>query len=135
MVEKMFNQISIIAGVVGGLAASYLGGWDMLLKTIVILAILDYGTGVLKGIYNKKLSSEIGYKGIIKKVMMFMVICAAYTLQAAISKQVPLREVTIMFFIANEGISLLENASELVPVPVKIKEVLLQLRDTERESE
>lgn len=131
MQEKLFNQLSIYVGLIGGIFASLLGGWDMLLKTIVILAILDYVTGLLKGIYNKRLSSEIGYKGIVKKVMMFIVICAAYTLQNAVANNIPLREITIMFFIANEGISLLENASELIPVPKKVKDVLLQIRDTE----
>ena len=131
MVEKLFNQTSVILSVICGGIASYLGGWDVLLKTIVMLAILDYATGILKAVYQKQLSSEIGFKGIIKKVMMFLVICASYSLQSVISKQVPLREITIMFFIINEGISLLENASELIPVPDKIKEVLLQLRDKE----
>lgn len=133
MMDKLFNATSVSFGVAGGILTSYLGGWDMLLKTILMLSVLDYATGILKGIYEKKLSSEIGYKGIIKKVMMFVVICAAYTLQGAISDQIPLREITIMFFIANEGISLLENASVIIPVPSKIKEVLLQLRDNSEE--
>lgn len=133
MLEKSFNQISIVLGVVGGVIASYLGGWDMMLQTIVILTFLDYCTGVLKAIYKKELSSSIGYQGIIKKFMMFLVICAAHTLQATIGDQVPLREITIMFFIANEGISLLENAAELIPIPTKIKEILIQIREKEGE--
>lgn len=131
MLEKSFNATSIILSVIGGTIASWLGGWDVLLKTIVILSIIDYFTGVLKAIYNKNLSSAIGYRGIIKKVMMFIVICAAYTIQLGIGDTVPLREITIMFFVANEGISLLENASELIPVPDQVKNVLLQIRNEE----
>ena len=131
MLEKSFNATSIILSVIGGTIASWLGGWDVLLKTIVILSIIDYFTGILKAIYNKNLSSAIGYRGIIKKVMMFIVICAAYTIQLGIGDTVPLREITIMFFVANEGISLLENASELIPVPEQVKNVLLQIRNEE----
>lgn len=133
MLEKSFNATSIILSVIGGTIASWLGGWDVLLKTIVILSIIDYFTGILKAIYNKNLSSAIGYRGIIKKVMMFIVICAAYTIQLGIGDTVPLREITIMFFVANEGISLLENASELIPVPEQVKNVLLQIRDKEND--
>ena len=133
MLEKSFNATSIILSVIGGTIARWLGGWDVLLKTIVILSIIDYFTGILKAIYNKNLSSAIGYRGIIKKVMMFIVICAAYTIQLGIGDTVPLREITIMFFVANEGISLLENASELIPVPEQVKNVLLQIRDKEND--
>ena len=61
--EKLFNHTSIFVGIVGGIIAGWLGGWDMLLKTIVFLAVADYVTGVIKGIYTKTLSSETGFKG------------------------------------------------------------------------
>ena len=60
--EKLFNHTSIFVGIVGGIIAGWLGGWDMLLKTIVFLAVADYVTGVIKGIYTKTLSSETGFK-------------------------------------------------------------------------
>ena len=62
--EKYFNNISIVFGLVGGFVCNFLGSWDLLLKSIVILMVLDYVTGLLKSIYNKKLSSEVGFKGI-----------------------------------------------------------------------
>ena len=62
--DKYFNDISIVFGLVGGFICSFLGGWDMLLKSIVILVILDYITGLLKSIYNKKLSSNTGFRGL-----------------------------------------------------------------------
>ena len=66
--DKYFNNISIVFGLVGGFFCNFLGGWDLLLKSIVILMVLHYVTGLLKSIYNKKLSSEVGVKGIIKKI-------------------------------------------------------------------
>ena len=100
----------------------------MLLKSIVILMVLDYVTGLLKAIYNKKLSSEIGFKGLIRKITIFIVIATAYVIQGIMGDEIPLREIVILFFIANEGISLIENSSEFVPIPKKLKDVLIQLR-------
>lgn len=133
--EKLFNWISIIFGVVGGFFSSWLGGWDILLKTIVRLAIVDYATGVAKGIYLKKLSSEIGFKGLLKKIVMFIVIAVSYVIQELIGGTIPLREIVIMFYICNEAISLLENAAIFVPIPDKLRDVLLQLRDKGSEGE
>lgn len=133
--DKLFNWISVAGGVIGGFLAYWLGGWDTLLKTIVFLAVLDYITGVIKAIYHKKLSSEIGFKGLLKKIVMFIVIAVSYAIQGLMGGKVPLREVVIMFYIANEALSLLENAAEFIPVPDKLKEVLLQLRDKGTEGE
>lgn len=133
--EKLFNWISIMGGIIGGTLAYWMGGWDTLLKTIVFLAVLDYITGWIKGIYHKQLSSEIGFKGLLKKIVMFIVIAVAYAIQLLVKEAIPLREVVIMFYIANEALSLLENAAEFIPVPDKLKEVLLQLRDKGSEGE
>ncbi|MFR1886320.1 MULTISPECIES: phage holin family protein [Blautia] len=133
--DKLFNWISVAGGVIGGFLAYWLGGWDVLLKTIVFLAVLDYITGCIKAIYNKLLSSEIGFKGLLKKIVMFIVIAVSYAIQGLMGGKVPLREVVIMFYIANEALSLLENAAEFIPVPDKLKEVLLQLRDKDSEGE
>ena len=126
--DKYFNGISIAFGLVGGFVCNFLGGWDMLLKSIVILMVLDYVTGLLKAIYNKELSSEIGFKGLIRKITIFIVIATAYVIQGIMGDEIPLREIVILFFIANEGISLIENASEFIPIPEKLKEILIQLR-------
>lgn len=129
--DKLFNHFSLIVGVVGGWASYILGGWDVLLKTILFLAVVDYVTGIIKGVYTKELSSSIGFKGLLKKIVMFIVIATAYVLQNLMGDTVPLREIVIMFYIANEGISLLENAAIFVPIPDRLKSVLLQLRETE----
>lgn len=133
--EKIFNWISIIVGITGGTLSYWLGGWDVLLKTIVALVVLDYITGIVKGIYNKELSSEVGYKGILKKITVFIVIATAYIIQGVIKNAIPLREIVITFFICNEALSLLENAAVLIPIPDKLKEILLQIRDNNTERE
>ncbi len=127
--EKLFNWISVFCGLIGGGLTYWLGGWDVLLKTIVFLAVADYVTGWIKGIYTKQLSSEIGFKGLLKKIVMFIVIAVAYVIQGLVGGKIPLREVVIMFYIANEGLSLLENAAVFVPIPERLKAVLLQLRE------
>lgn len=133
--DKLFNWISIFWGLIGGGLSYWLGGWDVLLKTIVFLAVVDYITGCIKGIYTKQLSSEIGFKGLLKKIVMFIVIAVAYVIQGLVGGKIPLREVVIMFYITNEGLSLLENAAVFVPIPEKLKAVLLQLREKESEGE
>lgn len=127
--EKLFNWISIVFGMSGGFLAYWMGGWDVLLKTIVFLAIADYITGWIKGIYTKQLSSEIGFRGLLKKIVMFIVIAVSFVIQGLIGGTIPLREVVIMFYIANEGLSLLENAAVFTPIPDRLKDILLQLRD------
>lgn len=127
--EKIFNAISLAGALIGGWAAKLLGGWDMLLITMVTLIILDYITGLIKGIYIKQLSSEIGFRGILKKITIFIVIALAFAIQRLVGEAVPLREIVIMFFIVNEALSLLENAAVLIPIPDQLKEVLLQLRE------
>lgn len=129
--EKLFNALSMILGVIGGFICNWLGGLDLLLKTIILLVILDYITGVIKGIYEKNLSSEIGFKGILKKIMIFIVIATAWTIQKLLGEAIALREIVIMFFVVNEALSLLENAAVLIPIPDKLKETLLQIRDKE----
>ena len=133
--DKLFNWISIVFGFAGGFLSYWLGGWDILIKTIVFLAVVDYITGIIKAVYLKELSSEIGFKGLLKKIVMFIVIAVAFVIQQLIGGTVPLREVVIMFYIANESLSLLENAAIFVPIPDKLKNVLLQLRDKDSEGE
>ena len=128
---KIFNMLSTIVGIAGGFLAQWLGGWDVILKALVALVILDYITGVLKAIYTKKLSSAVGFKGLIRKTIIFIVVATAVIIQSVVSDVIPLREIVIMFFICNEGISLLENSSEFIPIPDKLKETLIQLRDKE----
>lgn len=131
--EKMFNSISVAFGVIGGLIVSFLGGWDGLAITLVSFIVLDWITGLLKAIYNKNLSSYTGFKGIIKKVVILIVVGVAVLLEKNMG--IPaIREIVMMFFIANEGISLLENVSQMgIPFPEKLKDILIQLRNKKGE--
>lgn len=126
--EKLFNVYSVVTAVVGGILAQLFGGFDVLLKVLLVMIVLDYITGIIKGIYNKRLSSEIGWKGLLKKIVTLIIVVMANVLQFAVGDTIPLREVVIMFYIANEGISLLENAADVIPLPEQLKNTLLQLR-------
>lgn len=130
MFDKIFNWISIVGGIVGGFLCDALGGWDVILKALVTLIILDYVTGILKGIYTKTLSSAVGFKGLIRKTLIFVVVATAVVAESVIGNTIPLREIVIIFFVCNEAISLLENASQFIPIPEKLKETLIQLRDS-----
>ena len=83
--SKLINTPSVIIAFVGGIISYGLGGWDKLLKVLVALVILDYVTGVLKAIYNKELSSEVGYRGIIRKILIFVVVATAYIISKVFS--------------------------------------------------
>lgn len=126
---KFFNLFSIITGAIGGFFVSLFGGFDLMIKTILLFAVLDYFTGIVKAIYKKELSSAIGFKGLVKKVMVFVVVAVAYNVQKLTGNVIPLREVVIVFFICNEALSILENAAEFINIPPQLRAVLLQLRD------
>lgn len=132
--EKLFNGVSIAVGLIGGFLCQWLGGWDVILKALVCLVVLDYVTGILKAIYTKTLSSAIGFRGLIRKITIFIVVATAVIIQSVVGDAIPLREIVIIFFVCNEGISLLENASEFVPIPDKLKDTLIQLRDKNKEA-
>lgn len=121
--------ISSLVAALGGIFVTFIGGWDKLMMTYVTLMVIDYVTGVIRAVYQKKLSSEIGFRGIIKKVLSVLIVGLAVALQNIIPVNIPLREITIVFFIANEGISVLENAAGVIPLPKKLKEILLQLEE------
>lgn len=131
--EKLFNVYSVVTAVVGGILTQIFGGFDVILKVLIVMIVLDYATGIIKGIYNKNLSSEIGWKGLLKKILTLIIVVMANVLQIALGDAVPLREVVIMFYIANEGISLLENAADIIPLPEQLKSVLLQIRNKNKE--
>lgn len=113
----------------GGCLAKFFGGIDTLLITLVTMIVIDYITGVIRAIYRKKLSSSIGFKGILKKALCLMIVGLSVALQNVMPEGLPLREITILFFIANEGISVLENAAGVIPLPKKLLNVLVQIRE------
>lgn len=131
--DKIFNAISIFFGIAGGILASVFGKWDTVLCALVILMALDYITGIIKAVYTKRMSSEIGFKGILKKITVLTVVALANVVQVLLGGKGAIREVVIMFYIANEGISILENAAEVLPsIPDGLRNILLQIRDTDK---
>lgn len=117
----------------GAIMGGFLGGKDGLLYALLILVILDYITGVLNAIDQKRLSSSVGYKGIARKVLIFVLVGTANVVDVYIlGKAGVLRATVIFFYISNEGISILENASYLgLPIPQKFQSVLKQLHQKE----
>ena len=105
------------------------GGFDVALKTLVIIVILDYISGVLSALYNKKLNSKIGFKGIIKKLSYFCIIVLATLLDKLLGNSGAIRTLVIYFLVANDGLSIIENVAKMgVPLPKKLIEALEQLR-------
>ncbi|MCL1823184.1 MAG: phage holin family protein [Oscillospiraceae bacterium] len=120
----------IIIFTLGGIAGFLWGEMDSLFHALIAVVILDYISGVISAFYRKKLSSDIGFRGICKKILLFLIVSVAHIVDTVVlDGSSILRTATIFLFIANEGISLLENASELgVPVPNKLLNALQQLK-------
>jgi len=138
MMKEFWNTIQIIFTGVGGWLGYFLGGCDGLLYALVVFVVVDYITGVMCAINNKTLSSAVGFKGICRKVLIFLLVGIANVLDVqVIGTGSVLRTAVIFFYISNEGISLLENAGHLgLPIPEKIKVALEQLHDrAEKETE
>lgn len=136
--KEFWNTIQIIFTGVGGWLGYFLGGCDGLLYALVVFVVVDYITGVMCAINNKTLSSAVGFKGICRKVLIFLLVGIANVLDVqVIGTGSVLRTAVIFFYISNEGVSLLENAGHLgLPIPDKVKVVLEQLHDrAEKETE
>lgn len=107
----------------------FLGGWDMALQTLLIIIVLDYITGICDAIVNKKINSKIGAKGIVKKVGYLIVVAVSVLLDHIVGDTGAIRNLVIYFFVANEGISILENWGSMgLPLPQKIIDTLEQLK-------
>ena len=129
--KEFWNMIQFLFAGIGGWRGYFLGGCDGLLIALLLFVITDYITGVMCAIADKKLSSAVGFKGICRKVLIFLLVGIANILDMqVIGTGSVLRTAVIFFYISNEGVSLLENAGHLgLPIPVKIKSVLEQLHD------
>ena len=131
--KEFWNTIQLIFTAVGGWLGYFLGGCDGLLIALVVFVTVDYITGVMCAVADKKLSSEVGFKGICRKVLIFLLVGIANILDVqVIGTGSVLRTAVIFFYISNEGVSLTENAAHLgLPIPEKLKTVLEQLHDRE----
>lgn len=129
--KEFWNTIQLIFTAVGGWLGYFLGGCDGLLIALVVFAVVDYITGVMCAVADKELSSEVGFKGICRKVLIFILVGIANILDVqVIGTGSILRTAVIFFYLSNEGVSLLENVGHLwLPIPEKLKLVLEQLHD------
>lgn len=129
--DKIFNWTSTVIGIVGGFFVAIFGQWDSILWALLVIMLLDYLTGVIKAIYTKTMSSEIGFKGLLKKITILIIVALSNVLQQITGDNVAIREIVIMFYVANEGISVLENVAVIYPrMPKGIKDILFQIRDS-----
>lgn len=136
--KEFWNTTQMVFTAIGGWLGYFLGGCDGLLYALIAFVVIDYITGVMCAVADKKLSSEVGFKGICRKVLIFLLVGIANILDVqVIGSGSVLRTAVIFFYISNEGVSLLENAAHLgLPVPDRIKTVLEQLHNrAEKEDE
>jgi len=129
--KEFWNVIQLVFTGIGGWLGYFLGGYDGLLYALIVFMVVDYITGVMCAITDKKLSSSVGFKGICRKVLILMLVGIANLLDVqVIGTGAVLRTAVIFFYLSNEGVSLLENAAHLgLPIPEKLKEILAQLHE------
>lgn len=107
-----------------------LGGFDIALKSLIVVIVIDYITGVASAFYNKKLSSKVGFKGIIKKFCYLCIVVLSVVIDNLIGQQGVIRTLVIYFFVANDGLSIIENMSEMdVKLPQKLKDSLEKIKE------
>lgn len=130
MMDKIFNNVSIGFGIAAGAVTWMFGEWNMALCALLAIMTIDYITGIIKAVYTKTVSSGIGFKGILKKFSILMIVVLANIIQKLLGGGLAIREIVIMFYVANEGISILENVASIsTKMPQALKDILLQLRE------
>ena len=134
-IDLVWTKLQMAITAVGGWLGYFVGGVDGLLTALIIFMVIDYITGLMCAIADKKLSSAVGFKGICKKVLIILLVGVAHIVDLhVVGTGDALRSAVICFYLSNEGVSLLENAAHLgLPVPEKMKSVLAQLHGREEE--
>lgn len=129
--KDVWNWIQGVIAIAGGFFGWFLGGMDGFLYTLIAFVVIDYLTGVMCAIVDKKLSSDVGFKGLFRKILIFVMVGVGHLIDTqVISNGSVLRTAVIFFYLSNEGVSLLENATCLgLPIPQKLRDVLAQLHD------
>ena len=129
--KDVANTMQYVFAAMGGSLGAVLGGFDGFLYALIVFVVVDYMTGVMVGILNKELSSQIGFRGIFKKVVIFSLVSVAHIIDTHVIRNGSvLRTTVIFFYLSNEGISILENAALIgLPIPKKMMDVLEQLKE------
>ena len=133
-IDLIWAKIQIAITAIGGWLGYFLGGLDGLMIALIVLMTLDYISGVMCAIIDRKLSSAVGFKGVCKKVFILMLVGVAHIIDLhVVGTGSALRGAVICFYMSNEGLSLLENAAHIgLPIPDKLRDILAQLHDKER---
>ena len=133
-IDLIWAKIQIAITAIGGWLGYFLGGLDGLMIALIVLMTLDYVSGVMCAIIDRKLSSAVGFKGVCKKVFILMLVGVAHIIDLhVVGTGSALRGAVICFYMSNEGLSLLENAAYIgLPIPDKLKAVLEQLHDRDK---
>ena len=133
-IDLIWTKVQIAITTLGGWLGYFLGGMDGLMIALIVMMTLDYISGVMCAIIDKKLSSAVGFKGICKKVFILMLVGVAHIIDLhVVGTGSALRGAVICFYMSNEGLSLLENAAHIgLPIPDKLRDILSQLHDKER---
>lgn len=129
--KETWNLIQISIAGIGGWVGYVLGGWDGFLYALLAFVVIDYITGLMCAVLDKKLSSEVGFRGIFKKVIMFALVGVGHIIDRnVIGDGSVIRTAVIFFYLSNEGVSILENAAHIgLPIPGKLKDILEQLHN------
>ena len=133
MLKEIVGYCQLGFAAIGGALGWFIGGLDGFLYALIAFVVIDYLTGLLAAGVQKKLSSEVGFKGIAKKIAIFLLVGIANTIDVdVIQNGTALRTAVIFFYLSNEGLSILENAGNIgLPIPEKLKTMLAQLKDKE----
>ena len=136
-IDIIWAKIQMAVAAIGGWLGYFLGGMDGLMIALIIFMALDYITGLMCAVIDKKLSSAVGFKGICKKVLILMLVGVAHIVDLhVVGTGDALRSAVVCFYLSNESVSMLENAAHLgLPIPEKLKSVLAQLHGREDETE
>ena len=129
--KEFWNMIQLVITAMGGWLGYFLGGCDGLLIALVLFAVVDYLTGIMCAVADQKLSSQVGFKGICRKVLIFLLVGIANIIDVqVIGTGSVIRTAVIFFYLSNEGVSILENAAHLgLPIPEALKAALAQIHD------
>lgn len=134
-IDLVWAKVQAAVAAIGGYIGYFVGGMDGLMTALLVFMVIDYITGLMCAVVDRKLSSAVGFKGICKKVLIMMLVGVAHIVDLhVVGTGSALRSAVVCFYLSNEGVSLLENAAHLgLPIPDKLKMVLEQLhnRDTE----
>jgi len=132
--KDIINTLQLVIAAVGGYIGYFLGGWDGFLYGLVAFVVIDYLTGIMVAILEKRLSSEVGFRGIFKKVLIFSLVAVAHIVDSQLLQTgSAVRTAVIFFYLSNEGISIIENTAKIgLPIPEKLKTILEQLNKEDK---